>query len=682
MKLNAFCSVIICVIMLPLTLMGQPPMTAVPKIDGIISPDEWSGAVKYNNFIPVEAGKARAGKATTAYFGYDRDNLYVAFDCQESDSKNIKAGITDRDGTVWFDDGVEIFIKTALNHPEYYHFIINARGTVMDQLCRPQEVGAHKDWNAFEMENAVGRSEHGWQAEIKIPLKNFYLSGREWSFNLARNSQLPSAEFSSVKGMKGGFHRPDEFMIFQHELNAQNYSPGIEIIGVGERQIGKNIAKLKIINDAGKTGVITIKIKVTSSAGKSSELLSEISLDGKTEQIIEVPYEVIISGKTEMRVEILEQSKCVFSVSRSMNTRERSNATAEVSNSSRIRIDPDLALSVDGRKVFPLIFFRAPVGLYAELKKYGFNCAEVTNYRNNDEIFTAYLKAAANAGIGLLPNDDYAARRFLPGRLKKVVEKFKDAPSLWAWYLADEPQNYGITPENAVDLYHTIKKVDSTHPVFLLNSEPKLFSDYAQACDIFGIDCYPVPKQPLKIIADYIESAHKAVKNVKPVWLAVQTFGSFKYGGRIPTKAEVRCMIYLAVAHRVKGLLFFAYTSEEMGGALVDKDADFYQEVLKIGKEINQLSEALTASEIPQNYQVHEDNGKLHCRMIASHNNVFLIAVNPYQENVKAKFVITALSKTEKVVLWPEGTVSTDVQDRSWNESFDAYDVKIYQIKK
>lgn len=682
MKCKVFCALIVCTLLYTPLLLAQPPMTTIPKIDGIISPDEWSGAVKYNNFIPVEAGKYCPAKATTAYFGYDRDNIYIAFDCNEPEPDKLKAEFTDRDSTVWTDDCVEIFLKTAINRPEYYHFIVNARGTVMDQFCRPREIGAHKDWNAEGIKTAAGRMANGWQAEISIPLRNFYLCGSEWTFNLGRTAQLPKPEYSSAAGIKASFHHPEYFLHFRHELDAKTFVPGMEIIGAGDRHVGKNTAKLLIRNDNEKTGAQAFIVKVIAANGKISELSNSIQLDGNAEQIVDAPYEAGLPGRMELRIELKEQGKCVFSVSRTINIKAPATNVTQTMTPATSHIDEDLALVIDGKKVFPLIFFRAPPSLYGELKKNGFNCAEVTNYRNNDDVITAYLKSAENAGIGLLPQDDYSARRFLPGRLKKVVEKFKDSPGLWAWYLADEPQNYGISPENAADLYQIIRKADHSHPVFLLGSEPKLYADYVPACDIFGVDCYPVPKQPLKIIADYIESAHKAVKNSKPVWFAVQACGALKNGGRLPTEAELRCMAYLALVHQVKGLLFFAYWSEEMGGSLIKLDPQFYQDVLKIGGEISKLSKALTAPAIRQNFHVKGDNGKLHCRMIADNNDIYLLTVNPHPEKIKAEFILTTLPKSGEIVLASDRADPINAVNGAWHESFNAYDVKIYQIKK
>jgi hypothetical protein len=664
-------------LLVPAILLAMDPMAKLPVIDGKISHGEWQQAKYFDRFITTAPDQDQPNKPTQAWFGFDQDNLYIAFDCVDSDTASIKSNILERDGTLWFDDCVEFFFKPIQSRSEYYHFIINPRSAVFDQLCRPNEIGVHKDWNAIGITVATGITPSGWQMEARIPLSNFPIAGNVWAMNLARTSQIPTVEYSSIQGMKNGFHRPEAFRIIEPQFDTTRFAPGIEILDVGQRQVGENTAKIRLINEQGMSGDASLQCAVVTAGKTSSTQSTVIAINADRQQIVSIPYHAEHPGPAELHVTLELSDHQSTTVGRTLLIRKIEQLADTSNEPSRRYIDKDQALVVNGDKVFPLIFYRQPTSTYSSLKTSGFNCAEVTNYRPTFDVIRTHLQNAQNGGIGLLPHEDYAARRFLRGHLKKVVRQFMDHPNLWAWYLADEPQNYGISPENAVDLYHAVKQTAPDLPVFLLNSEPKLFERYAPACDIFGVDCYPVPTKPISVIADYIDEAHKAVDGKKPVWFAAQTYGSFKHGGRMPTLDEGRCMIYLALAHGVKGMLFFAYTCEEMGGTLQNADAAYYDMVLNTGKEIQRLSDALTGQDVAQEYTVKTDGGKLHCRLIADQKQHYLLTVNPTDHPVEASISSPLIDKSQTRIFSLSGQEQI-VANQSWQNTWAPFAVKVY----
>lgn len=663
----------------PALLLAMSPMSQSPDINGKLTPSEWKHAKHFDSFITTVPDQDQPRKPTQAWFGFDQQNLYVAFDCADPDTSSIQSNIQQRDGTLWFDDCVEFFFKPIQERPEYYHFIINPRGMVFDQLCRPNEIGVHKDWNALGITVATGLTPAGWQVEASIPLSNFQIAGNVWAMNLARTSQKPTVEYSSIQGMKNGFHRPEAFRIIEPNFDSTRFAPGIEIQDVGERHVGDNTAKIRLINEQALTGNATLQCTVVSGTLLAPGNTTTVQLNGDHEQVIAIPYHVDLPGPAELRVSLELAGRQPSTAGRSLLIRPTETIAQADNRPARRFIDQDQALVVDGQKVFPLVFYRLPQSAYASLKPHGFNCAEVTNYRPTFDVIRSSLQNAQNSNVGLLPHEDYAARRFLLGHLKKTVRQFMDHPNLWAWYLADEPQNYGISPENAQDLYHAVKQEAPDLPVFLLNSEPKLFERYASACDIFGVDCYPVPTKPISIIADYIDAAHKAVDNKKPIWFAAQTYGSFKHGGRMPTLDEGRCMIYLALAHGVKGMLFFAYTCEEMGGSLQQADAAFYEMTLKTGEEIQRLSAALTGPQVAQQYTVQTDQGKLHCRLIADQKYHYLLAVNPTDQTIVANLTSPLINKAHTRITTLSGSEQV-VANQSLRATWAPFAVKVYVL--
>lgn len=651
-------------------------ISETPVIDGKISKGEWNKAVKYSKFIST-GKKDDPAEKSTAWFGYDKNRVYATFKCYESKPKSMKAAYKQRDGNIWMDDSVELFLDVNRKKGGYYHFIVNSQGAVFDQFCIPGEVGAKADWNASGIKIATGKGNGFWTVEFSVPLKNFKDISSVWGINLARSKQSP-VEYSSAAGMKDGFHRPKKFISFSNKLPVNLYPCGIDIKSVGKRVQGENELKLKVTNNSDKAQKVTVKVNVSGPSGKVSSKATTIKLNGRSNKNVGIKYTLPELGRCKLVLELKKNGRIIFTNSKLVTCR-KIDKLAQANNSKYpVYINKDNVLVVKGKKVFPLIFYRMPPSRYAELKNYGFNCAEVTNYAKDPKVFQARLDSAQAADIGMMCHEDFSAKRFLRSKLKKIIKKYKDNPALWAWYLADEPQNYGITPENAEDLYNVVKKADPGHPVFMVHSVPSLYDDYAKACDIFAIDFYPVPKSTMIDMSNALAIAQKTVKGKKPVWAAVQAYGHLKAGRRTPTPQEERCMVYLSIVHDVKGVLWFAWWGPEMGGTLEQKNPALFAEVLKLAKELKSLEPVLTAPAVKQKFSVSTTGKKLKC-ILKSYNGIkYLFAVNPYPEKIKAKFSVPGLKSVETLF---ENT-KPKAKQTTFTQDFNQYDVHIYKIKQ
>ena len=645
-----------------------------PVIDGKISDNEWSEAFKCTKFISSQKYDEPT-ENTIAWFAYDKNRVYAAFKCFESKPESMKAAYMRRDGNIWMDDSVELFLDVNRDKNGYYHFIINSKGVVFDQFCIPGEVGAKADWNASGLKAASGKGNGFWVVEFSVPLKNFKEISSQWGINLARSKQNP-VEYSSAAGMKDGFHRPKKFISFGCELPTDLYPCGVSIKSVGKRVMGENTLELEAVNNSKKSQKVTIKTKVIAPSGK--EILNSVlvNLNDKSNKTINVKYKLAELGRCKLVLEVWKGNRVIFTNSKLVTCREAFNAVKTDNVKSPVYINKDKVLVVKGKKVFPLIFYRMPPSFYSDFKKYGFNCAEVTNYRKDPKIFQERLDSANAAGIGLMCHEDFSAKRFLRSKLRKVVKKYKENPALWAWYLADEPQNYGITPENAEDIYHVVKKADPGHPVFMVHSVASLYDDYEKSCDIFAVDIYPVPKGKIMDLSDGLALAQRVVKGKKPVWAVVQAYGHLKKGRRTPTPREERCMVYLSITHNVKGILWFAWRGPEMGGALKKKNPALFTEVLKLAQELKSLEAVLTAPDIKQDFSVATNGKKLKC-IIKSHNGIrYLFAVNPYSEKIRATFKVPGSKSVE--TLFEKNDVQ--IKNNSFAGEFEKFGVHIYKI--
>ena len=122
-------------------IAGRGIMPAVtvkkgPAIDGTMKDPVW------RKCPPMPLGECMTKNpgpmATTARVLFDATTLYVGFHCAETDTDGLKADETQRDGGVWKDDSVEVFITGDIR-TGYYHFSVNPAGTLFDAKCTGQK---------------------------------------------------------------------------------------------------------------------------------------------------------------------------------------------------------------------------------------------------------------------------------------------------------------------------------------------------------------------------------------------------------------------------------------------------------------------------------------------------------------------------------------------------------------
>jgi len=166
-------------------------------IDG--TPDEkaWESASRMEFVFPWDT-QTGARQKTTARLLWDDDNLYVAYECDDTD---IVALHTERDDPTYLDDAVEIFINPKPSQTGvYFGLEMNARAVLYDYLM----ADARYAFKRFNMQgvklatsirgtlNMRGDEDKGWSLEVAIPWVNFEelakrpVPGDVWTANLNR----------------------------------------------------------------------------------------------------------------------------------------------------------------------------------------------------------------------------------------------------------------------------------------------------------------------------------------------------------------------------------------------------------------------------------------------------------------------------------------------------------------
>jgi hypothetical protein len=170
--------------------------------------------------------------------------------------------------------------------------------------------------------------------------------------------------------------------------------------------------------------------------------------------------------------------------------------------------------------------------------------------------------------------------------LSRIVNTFKGHPGLGAWKGTDEPAHAHVPAPGCVAAYKRVRALDPDHPVVIVEAprgpgptpdapDTRLTAaavrPYAAACDIHGIDIYPVSARPgahaggppvntdISVVGDMTTIIARATKR-KAIWTTLQIAWSGVLPPHplvFPTLQQARFMAYDAIVAGARGLFFF-----------------------------------------------------------------------------------------------------------------------------
>lgn len=193
--------------------------------------------------------------------------------------------------------------------------------------------------------------------------------------------------------------------------------------------------------------------------------------------------------------------------------------------------------------------------------------------------------------------------RALGLRMLAAPEPSGPAPSRrWpvdAWYLADEPDVNGVSPEALAGMSRRARAWDAPRAQVFTLGEGAQAARYGGLGDIVMLDWYPVPHLKLDSVADQLDAARRSLPPGKPLWMVLQAFdwrGEAQKDpakprvGRFPDHAEIRFMSHLAIIHGARGLFFFSF---RRNGEALPARPELWQAVSRVSRELRILQPIL-----------------------------------------------------------------------------------------
>lgn len=194
---------------LPTAVMVAPTLHTAPVIDGNLDDSVWRNLPWSPAFVTLAGTEAKS--VNRFKIAHDDTNLYIALSFSVRDPAKLVARHSRdiRDGKLWRDDCAEVFINpTPSDKLNYYHFIVNSKGSRYDAL------GMGPGWNA----NWVVSSEAGpgvWRMEMLLPLSAFergsFRKGEVWRINAAREDRVDHEVSAWSPTFEDDLHATDRF---------------------------------------------------------------------------------------------------------------------------------------------------------------------------------------------------------------------------------------------------------------------------------------------------------------------------------------------------------------------------------------------------------------------------------------------------------------------------------------
>ena len=139
------------------------PISSSPKLDGVLDDGCWKGARWHSGFRRHTDPEKPAAHDTRFALVCDDRFLYVGAEMSEPEPSRLAALSRTRDGEVYRDDCVQVFLDPDRADQDYFCFTVNPRGTLRD--TKNVLVGWDSDARA-----AAHKSASSWSMELAVPL--------------------------------------------------------------------------------------------------------------------------------------------------------------------------------------------------------------------------------------------------------------------------------------------------------------------------------------------------------------------------------------------------------------------------------------------------------------------------------------------------------------------------------
>lgn len=191
-----------------------PTVATVPSPTELLGPAAWPEAAALTGFSGLLSGHLTRSQPVF-YLGRNASGLLIGWRIPRLPGQPLQA-TAPRDGPLWEDDTVEVFVDPGHTHADVLQFMVNAAGTQGD--ARAKDLSWNAEWAA-----AVVQTEAAWCGVMQLPFAALGAPapgpGTIWGFNVGVDRSPPQRPLAGWQveeanltwadlGQAGQFHEP------------------------------------------------------------------------------------------------------------------------------------------------------------------------------------------------------------------------------------------------------------------------------------------------------------------------------------------------------------------------------------------------------------------------------------------------------------------------------------------
>ncbi len=193
--------------------LSIPRLAGALAIDGRGQDAGWQALPWHGDFTLLDRAPQKPKYTTRFKVAHDDHHLYFLVECQNPPSGAMAPKATERDGAVWRDDCVEIFIDPNHDRDRFYQLAFNRANVVFDNEYTQGGILSYLPWNAEKLGSATAETETGWMLEVALPIVELGLEQETgiMGVNVARSIPTASTEHSTFAPINSSLRQPAKF---------------------------------------------------------------------------------------------------------------------------------------------------------------------------------------------------------------------------------------------------------------------------------------------------------------------------------------------------------------------------------------------------------------------------------------------------------------------------------------
>lgn len=301
-----------------------------PLIDAELDDPCWKDAseIKRWNRISVD-DKSTPDESQKAYVCGDNQWLYIAFDIHHPAPSTIVPVATKHDGRIQIENCVKILFSPGTDFNPWYIFRLSSGNIKADQR-NFQKTGEHQQSWDIPWRSATRKNDHGWTAEIALPLYSLYETGKIDNDKTRLDLIISSLEplEGNLDNIKKVFYSwsPVRFRYWD-EPNKFGYLKGLdinkirapflpqiksaELVGGYKKTSNEQLSytlDTTVTALTGASGKTIIRVKDIPAHGTSKTVSKEFELKGGSTQSIEIDVPVDGFSKRDIQISLVSAS--------------------------------------------------------------------------------------------------------------------------------------------------------------------------------------------------------------------------------------------------------------------------------------------------------------------------------------------------------------------------------------